>query len=378
MKRITGEYEKLGTLDYFIPYPLPPQNPNFELSGDLALLYGKAMQRLGQLNEMALRIPNAQRFLKAYILKEALLSSAIEGIHTTLIEAFTSHLTQQKPSKDTQLVLNYTKALDVALTLIQKENLPIISRVFLAAHKALMQNGEGDKADPGNYRKQSVRVGQLVPPPAHKVPQLIAELEQFINTHESLPPLIKAGLAHVQFETIHPFIDGNGRIGRLLIVLMLVDSALITTPILYPSYYFKKNHLEYYQRLDGVRLHGDFEGWISFYLRGIEASSFDAYQRAIDIEKLEQQLMLLIQNHKAFSKKQEDAEKALAILFQFPIIGIQTLADNLGKSYNTASLLIKEFITLNILEEPEQQKRNKLFSFNAYLELLEKEYPQEV
>lgn len=376
MKRQTGEYEKLGTLNYFTPYSLPPENPPLQLNGDITFLYGQAMHRIGQLNEMALRIPNAQRFLKAYIIKEALLSSAIEGIHTTLIDAFTSPLISQKPSKDTQLVLNYTKALDVALECMQLENLPIVNRVILAAHEALMQHGEGEKADPGNYRKQSVRVGNLVPPQAHRVPQLMADLEQFINTDESLPPLIKAGLAHVQFETIHPFLDGNGRIGRLLIILMLVDSKLLSTPILYPSYYFKKHHQEYYHRLDGVRLNGDFEGWISFYLRGIEASSFDAYQRALAIEAFEKQLKKIISNHGSLSKKIDDAQKALAFLFQSPIITTQTLADAIDKSYNTTAQLIATLVELKILRESEHQKRNKLFYFDAYIELLEKEYPE--
>lgn len=206
----------------------------------------------------------------------------------------------------------------------------------------------------------------------------MADLEQFINADESLPPLIKAGLAHVQFETIHPFLDGNGRIGRLLIILMLVDSKLLNTPILYPSYYFKKHHQEYYRRLDSVRLDGDFEGWITFYLKGIEASSIDAYQRALDIEALEKQLKQAIGTHAQLAKKIEEAEKALTIFFQFPIISTQELADKLDKSYNTAAQLIENFVELNILHKSNQQKRNKLFYFSAYLELLEKEYPDQV
>lgn len=374
MKRQTGIYEKLGELNYFIPDPLPPQNPSFETAGELAIQYGASMHRLAQLNEMALRVPNAQRFIKAYVIKEALLSSAIEGIHTTLIEAFTQPVSLTKPNKETQLVLNYTQALDIALNLMQKENLPIGNRIILSSHEKLMREGQGDHASPGQFRKQSVRVGNLIPPPATRVPQLMAELERFINVDESIPPLIKAGLAHVQFETIHPFLDGNGRIGRLLIVLMLIDSNLLSSPILYPSYYFKKNQFEYYRRLDSVRIEGDFEGWIHYYLKAIEESSFDAYQRALDIESLEQKFKQEVETNERFARVHEHAKTALNILFQFPIINIQTLADNIGKSYNTARNIIELFIETGILVEESQQKRNKLYYFKQYIELLEKEY----
>lgn len=374
MKRKSGVYEKLGELNYFIPFALPPQNPPFEIAGELALQYGASMHRLAQLNEMTLRVPNTQRFIKAYVVKEALLSSAIEGIHTTLIEAFTQPVSLTKPNKETQLVLNYTHALDVALNLMKNENLPIGNRIILASHEKLMSEGHGDHASPGQFRKQSVRVGNLIPPPATQVPQLMSELERFINVDESVPPLIKAGLAHVQFETIHPFLDGNGRIGRLLIVLMLIDSNLLNSPILYPSYYFKKHHFEYYRRLDAVRIDGDFEGWIHYYLKAIEESSFDAYQRALDIELLEQNFKQEIQTNERFIRMQEHAKIALNVLFQFPIINIQTLADNIGKSYNTARNIIELFTEIGILVEESQQKRNKLYYFKQYLELLEKEY----
>ncbi len=372
--RQTGHYEKLGTTTYFIPNPLPPENPKLTLTPEATNLYGQAMNSLGKLNEMAHRVPDIQRFIKAYITKEALLSSAIEGVHTTLLDVFTQPLSTIKPNKNTQLVLNYTKALTKALTLIQDEGLPISSRVIRAAHKELMELGQGNKSDPENYRKQAVIVGNLVPPPATQVPELISQLEQFINTNESLAPLIKAGLAHVQFETIHPFLDGNGRIGRLLIVLQLIDSKLLLAPIIYPSYYFKKHALEYYQTLDRVRTTGDFEGWILFYLRAIHASSIDAYRRAKDIETLEMELASLFR--KKSSTYQESRLKALTILFKFPIISIKELATQLGVAYNTASKIIADFVQENILVESTKQKRGKLFKFEQYLDILEQEYAE--
>jgi Fic family protein len=370
--RKTGHCETLGTINYFIPDPLPPQNPPLTLDHDMMTLYGEAMLHLGKLNEMTNRLPDIQRFIRAYIIKEALLSSAIEGIHTTMLDVFTQPLLNAKPSKDTQLVMNYTQALYTTITLIKKEDIPVSNRVLLAAHKVLMQGGEGDKSDPGHYRKQAVKVGNLVPPPAHHIQEHMAHLEQFIHSDESLPPLIKAGLAHVQFETIHPFLDGNGRIGRLLIVLMIISNELLREPILYPSYYFKKHHFEYYQILDSVRTAGNFEAWITFYLKAIKESSIDACTRAQDIEILSQHLINLIE--KKFAKTRETRLQALSIIFSSPIININQLSDQLDISFNTSNQIISEFVDLNILVEETKQKRSKLFKFKPYLEILEKEY----
>jgi len=371
MKRVTGTYEKIGTIEHFIPNALPPKDPVLTLSNESLTLYEKAVHRLGQLNEMANRLPDSKRFIKAYVIKEALLTSAIEGIHTTLLDIFTQPLVDAKPSKETQLVLNYTYAVDVALELMQTKNPPLATQVLLQAHGVLLK-GEGERVNPGKFRQQSVRVGSVIPAPAQRVPGLMADLEHFIHEDGSLPPLIKAGLAHVQFETIHPFLDGNGRIGRLLIVLMLIENNVLNSPILYPSYYFKKHSIEYYHRLDGVRTVGDFEGWIGYYLKAIEASSFDAYRRAKDIETLEKQLRAQVQE--AVTSKAEQADGALSILFQLPMISVTELAHRLDKSYNVASGLIDMFIELGILHEVSAQKRNKLFMFKAYMELLEKEY----
>lgn len=372
--RKTGHYEPLGTLNYFVPENLPPQNPPLIFDASMTTLYGETMHELGKLNEMSNRLPDIQRFIKSYIIKEALLSSAIEGVHTTLLEVFTQPLLETKPRKDTQLVMNYTKALDTALTMIRDKGMPIVSSVIRAAHAALMQAGESDKADPGNFRRQSVAVGNLIPAPAQKIPDLMSELEKYINTDESLPPLVNAGLAHVQFETIHPFLDGNGRIGRLLIVLMLIDSKLLSQAILYPSYYFKKNSFEYYRLLDRVRTHGDFESWITFYLTAIKESCIDAYKRAINIE-------ILLKEFKERIIAQNQPEKttdlrllAFALLASYPVISINELSSQLDISYNTANSIITEFVALDILTEETKQKRGKLFKFKQYIDELEQDY----
>lgn len=371
MRKI-GHYETLGSTRYFIPDSLPPQDPSLSLDQPTMVLFGEAMHHLGKLNEMANRVPDIKRFIKAYVIKEALLSSAIEGVHTTMLDVFTQPLLDTRPDKNTQLVMNYTQALDTAIAMIKKEGLPISNRVILAAHKILMQEGDGDKADPGHYRKQPVRVGNLVPPPPNYIPELMSHLEQFINTDESLPDLIKAGLAHVQFETIHPFLDGNGRIGRLLIVLMLIDSTLLSEPLLYPSYYFKKHHLEYYQLLDAVQTRGNFEDWITFYLKAIKESSIDAFNRAKDIEALEHDLVERIE--KKYAKTCDTRLRALSVIFSFPVININELADQLNVAFNTANQIISDFVDLDILVEETKQKRGKLFKFKPYLEILEREY----
>lgn len=372
--RKTGTYKKLGNIEYFIPDPLPPQNPPFEMGVEVATLYGEVRGIIGELNATAKHLPNAQRFIKAYVMKEALLSSAIEGIHTTLLEIFTQPLLDSKPNKETQLVMNYTAALETAVAMIKEKNFPISSRVLLSAHKVLMEQGENDKADPGNYRKQAVRVGNLIPPPAQDVPLLMSDLETYINTDETLPPLIKAGLAHVQFETIHPFLDGNGRIGRLLIILMLLENDLLETPILYPSYYFKKRQAEYYQRLDGVRAEGDFEGWIIFYLQVMKESCKDAYQRILEIAALQQNLKQRIAESAVPRTKHDFHAQALAIIFEYPIITIKELSVQLDTAYNTASRIINDFIDMGILIEVGEQKRGKLFKFKPYFDILEKEF----
>ena len=373
--RETGTYQQSGDLRYFIPHSLPPANPPLLISPETIQLLNQVTFALGELNEASKRIPNPTRFIKAYVIKEALLSSSIEGIHTTLIDVFTQPVdSKTKPNKQTQLVLNYTLALEKAIELMQTDGFPLASRVILAAHEALMTAGDGDKAAPGTYRKQSVRVGNLVPPPATEIPNLISQLEKYINQPSELAPLIRIGLVHLQFETIHPFLDGNGRIGRLMIVLMLIQEKLLAVPILYPSYYFKKHHLDYYQHLDRVRTHGDFEEWTSFFLQGIYESTVDAIKRAKEIEKLEQQFQDSIAASEHFARIQPTALNALNFFFAQPVVGATALQQALDCSYNTANSLIKKFLAMGLLaESPDIGKRNRLYRFTAYLELLDRE-----
>lgn len=372
--RETGVYQQSGTAQYFIPHALPPANPPLQFSPEIIKILNQATLALSELNEVSKRIPSQRRFIKSYVIKEALLSSAIEGVHTTLIDVFTHPVENTKPNKKTQLVLNYTLALEEAVRLMQTEGLPLASRVIVAAHEVLMTLGDGDKSAPGMFRKQSVSVGNLVPPPAPAIPQLISQLEKYINEPSELAALIRIGLVHLQFETIHPFLDGNGRIGRLLIVLMLMQEKLLSVPVLYPSYYFKKHHLSYYMHLDRVRTHGDFEGWITFFLQAMYESTTDALLRAQEIDALDQRLRDMITSTEHFARGQATALDALACLFEQPVVGVAGLQQALTCSYNTASRVIQKLITIGLLtENPGRGKRNRLYQFTPYLELLEKE-----
>lgn len=369
--RKTGDYKKIGATNYFIPAPLPPSDPDLKITPELLSIHGQALFELGKLNEVADRLPNKERFVKAYIIKEAMLSSAIEGIHTTLIDVLTSPLEGIKPNKQTQLVLNYMSALEAGIGMMTNEQMPLCVRLLKNIHEILMSDGEGERSLPGQFRTQSVRVGNLVPPPAPDVPELMHQLEQYIHRDDTLSPLIRNGLVHVQFETIHPFADGNGRIGRLLIVLMAIHDNLLSVPILYPSYYFKKHHMSYYHHLDRVRTHGDFEGWLLFYLHAIANSAHDAYVRCAAIESLDHRLQEHIQHSAAFTKVRETALESLTCLFAQPIINVTQLSEQLDMAYNTAHNILQVFAQEGIVSVHSVGKRSKVYHFDQYLELLE-------
>lgn len=372
MKRISGTIKRLEKTEYFVPYPLPPKDPAFIMSSEIVDLQSKTILALAKLNEISHLIPSVQRFVKSCVMKEAQLSSSIEGINTTLLDAFTTTLLDIKANKETQLVLNYFQATQVAVEMIQKQNMPLINRVINTAHATLLQGSDGQKANPGKYRQQSVRVGNLIPAPAFDIPDCMSDLEKYINDQEPLGALIQAGLAHVQFETIHPFLDGNGRIGRMLIVLMLLDSKLLSVPMLYPSYYFKKYHYEYYDKLDTVRRDGDFESWILFYLKVILESSQDAYQRALEIHTLHISMNEKIKKSNLSAKKTEQVSMLLDYLFENPVISISTVATHFSKPYNSIKQLFDIAQSLEIIKLSTKQTRNKVFVCFDYLNILDK------
>lgn len=366
-----GHYEQFGEHNHFVPGDLPP-SPPLELDKELLELYGEAMQSLGKLAEAQKRIPSGRQFLDVYIAKEAVLSSQIENINTTLTQVLEYKSKEKSENKDVQEVLNYIDALHHGMALMQKKNLPISSRLIKECHKNLLAGVRGDSKSPGQYRKVPVFVGNLVPPPAHYIDDLIHKLEKFINENNNTLPLIKTGLAHVQFETIHPFLDGNGRLGRLLIVLTMIDYGLISEPVLYPSFFFMKYRSEYYARLDNVRLKGDYEGWTKYYLRAISSCTEDIVKRAWAIDGLLENFSKQLKDRPASIRK--NANKLLTQLCSTPVMSTNDVAELIESTYVTAQKLVNLFVDLKILKQQDTKRRNKTFSFRDYLDVLEKEF----
>jgi Fic family protein len=367
----SGHYETFGEHEHFVPSPLPPV-PSIELDKELLEIYGEAMQSLGKFAEAQGRIPSKRQFLDVYVAKEAVYTSQIENINTTLTQVLEYNPKQGTENKDVQEVLNYIDALHHGIKLMRERNLPISSRLIRDCHSKLLSGVRGESKSPGQYRKVPVFVGSLVPPPAHYVETLIADLEKFIHEDKAILPLIKTALAHVQFETIHPFLDGNGRIGRLLIVFMLLDYGIINEPVLYPSFYFMKYRSEYYDRLEAVRTKADYEGWIKFYLRGVRASAEDIVKRAWAIDTLLEECSRKIETEPL--RTRANANAVLDQLCHTPVLTINDVAIIIGSAYNTAQKLVTSFVNLGILEQDKDVQRNKSYTFGKYLDILEKEF----
>ena len=365
----SGHYETFGAYHHFVPSPLPP-SPPLDIDKDMMELYGEAMQSLGKFAEAQKRIPNTRQFLDVYVAKEAVFSSQIENINTTLTQVL-EYNSKQSENKDVQEVLNYINALNYGIELMCDNNMPVSSRLIRECHKKLLAGVRGESKTPGQFRKVPVFVGNLVPPPAHYIDDLLHDLEKFVNENNSILPLIRTGLAHVQFETIHPFLDGNGRIGRLMIVLMMMDYQLIDHPVLYPSFYFMKYRSEYYARLDGVRLKGDYEGWIKYYLRAITACTEDIVKRAWAIDGLVAECAEKIA-HKHLRPRHANA--LLQQLCHTPILTINDVAELISVTYATAQKLVYSLVDLDILQQDTQKQRNKTYCFRKYLDILEKEF----
>ncbi len=292
MRRQTGRYvaSALNGQAYraFVPAPLPP-DPPLQLDHALAALRDRALVALGELKGITRILPDARLFLYQYVRKEALLSSQIEGTQSSLSDLLLFELDQAPgvPLDDVREVSNYIAALEHGLQRM-RQGFPLSLRLLREMHALLLRRGRGSGKAPGEFRRTPVWIGgpgpgqaQFVPPPTDRLADCLAALERFLHaTGDGISPLARAALAHVQFETIHPFLDGNGRVGRLLIVLMLCDAGLLDEPSLYLSLFFKSRRDEYYQRLDAVRTQGDWEGWLQFFFEGVVATSGQAVDTA--------------------------------------------------------------------------------------------------
>ena len=361
----------------FIPNPLPPVPP-VEIDQEMYYLLSAADRKLGRLDGITRVLPNPDLFLAMYVQKEAVLSSQIEGTQASLVDVLGASFDSEKRKTDVADVVNYVNAMNFGLERL--ESLPLSLRLIREIHGILLQGVRGSDRSPGEFRKTQNWIGpqncllenaSFVPPPVEEMRVAMGELEDFFYEEEAMiPPLIKIGMIHAQFETIHPFLDGNGRVGRLLITFWLCQQKILSRPLLYLSYYFKQNRTEYYDRLMNVRLNGDWENWIKFFLKGVGTVSDEATDSATAILSLKDQYSKALNE---VSSNNSSYQNLLDMLFKTPIITRKEIMKTLSISSPTAGELLDTFCRMGILEDatPDRQ-RNKQYYFNEYLDILEK------
>jgi Fic family protein len=342
-------------------------------NSELNMLLSRANIKLGELNAYSQLIPDVDFFIKMHVFKEGTKSSRIEGTQTNIDEAIQKEEYIQPEKKDDwQEVQNYVLALNQAIESLEK--LPLSNRLLKQTHKTLLHGIRGKHKSPGEFRKSQNWIGgssltdaQFIPPHQGSINELMSDLEKFLhNDNIYVPSLIKIGIAHYQFETIHPFLDGNGRIGRLLISLYLVSNKLLLKPTLYLSDFFEKNRSLYYDNLNRVRTHNDLAQWLKFFFEGVRTTSENSIQTFKNIIKLREESELKIT---ILGKKQLSAKAFLKLLFSKPSIDTADVTKALSINTSTAIRLIDDFIKLNILIEVTGFKRNKIYSFEDYIKL---------
>lgn len=362
------------TVRAFVPSPLPP-NPDVQLDS-LQVLLEQANQAVGRLDGLASVLPNLSLLIYAYVRKEAVLSSQIEGTQSSLSDLlmFENQEAPGVPVEDVQEVSNYVAALTHGLNRL-KEGFPLSLRLIREIHEVLLSKGRGSDKEPGEFRRSQNWIGGtrpgnavFVPAPADRVMECMGQLELFLHEDKhALPLLIKAGLVHVQFETIHPFLDGNGRLGRLLITFLLCAGGALREPILYLSLFFKTNRQRYYDLLTEVRIKGDWESWLEFFLRGVKETSDQAVNAARRI------IDLLDADRKKIEQLGRPSASVLRV-HQYaqthPILSIASAAKDLGITFPTAAGAIDRMQRLGILREVTGRQRGRLFAYGGYLDIL--------
>ena len=372
-KYVSGKNEKDPTgYSYFMP-SLINQQWKWEEQSINTLLETAAI-KLGELNSYSKLVPNIDLFIQLHVTKEAVVSSRIEGTKTQIEEALMDENEISPEGKDDwQEVNNYIKALNQAIT--ELETLPISSRLIKKTHQILLDNARGENKQPGEYRRSQNWVGGntladavFIPPHQKNVDELMGDLEKFLHNEDiKVPALIKIGIAHYQFETIHPFLDGNGRIGRLLITLFLVDQKILNKPLLYLSAFFEKNKSLYYDNLTFVRTKSDMTQWLKYFLVGVAETAEDATQTLSDILELKTKLEISITT--TFGKRSNNALLLLQFLFTKPIVHVNQVKEVTRSSYKSANDLVSDFVNVGILKEMTGQNRNRIFGFDQYLKM---------
>ncbi len=363
----------------FIPKALPP-DPALDLDHELLALLSRADYAVGKLDGLSAMLPNPDLFVYMYVRKEAVLSSQIEGTQASLVDIleFESQATDPKNPSDVAEVVNYIAALNLGMDLLKE--IPVSLRLIRGIHARLLESGRGSEKNPGEFRSSQNWIGPpgstlanatFVPPPPDEVLSAMGQLELFLHNPEPMPLLIKVALIHAQFETIHPFLDGNGRVGRLLIAFLLQEKGMLQKPLLYLSHFFKRNRIEYYDRLQAVRMNGDWEAWVKFFLRGVEEVANDATSVASRIITLREQHNLLIREK--MGQRTGTGIKLLEQLFYRPIVNVRIVEQMTDLSYANANTLIADFESLGLLKETTGQKRNRRYAYESYLSLIGEE-----
>lgn len=357
----------------YVPTTLPPSEIAYD--PELIRMLSDADLALGRLAGIADVLPNPDLFVAMYVRKEAVLSSQIEGIQCTLDDVLEAEIDDGAvQTKAIGEVVNYVHAMNHGIARLPE--LPLSLRLIREIHKMLMSGVRGEHKDPGEFRKTQNWIGHagstlmtaaFVPPPVPEMKEALSNLELFLHNRSDMPLAMQCAVVHFQFETIHPFLDGNGRVGRLLIALMLHERGALTKPLLYLSHYLKANRLEYYDRLMDVRKNGNWEGWVKFFLKGIASVSHEAAETAKRIVQFRNNAQL------ATSKLGKSEFALIDILFQHPLIDARTAERLLGVTFATANTALRNLHQAGLISETTGKARNRIYRFDAYLRLFEEE-----
>lgn len=372
-----GRYvRQAGGFRAFVPADLPPEPP-VHMDAELWALLSSADRSLGRLDGSTETLPNPNLFVRTYVAREAVLSSKIEGTQASLDDVleFQAKVRDAGPAGDVGEVVNYVAAMNYGLERL--EALPISLRLIREIHERLMRGVRGGSSHPGAFRASQNWIGpqgsilsdaSFVPPPPHEMTAALGALERFIHDPAPLPALVKVGLVHAQFETIHPFLDGNGRVGRLLITFMLCERGILKKPLLYLSHYFKRTRTEYYDRLQSVRDDGAWEAWLKYFLRGVAEVSEEATALARRIVNLREAHRALV--GREFGRGAGRALELLETLYASPYVSVNSAKSALGVSFAAANAIIGKLEDIGILAEYTGNRRNRAFAYVEYLTLL--------
>lgn len=359
----------------FCPSPLPP-DPALESDAVMSNLLVEAKSAVAKLDAISSRLPSVPLFVSMYVRKEALLSSQIEGTQAMLDDILNPDI-EENTNQNVSDVVNYIKATDFALERLNV--LPLCNRLLLETHAVLLNGLRGSDKNSGEFRRSqnwigpggsTLKTARYIPPSPGDMDIAMTDLEKYMNDDDQTDPLVRIALIHYQLETIHPFLDGNGRIGRLMVNLYLKEHHLLTVPTLYISYFLKRNRAEYYDRLNLVREKGDFEQWVKFFLQGIYESAVDSIESIDLLTALHDKNSALIISTGSSSKS---LLKLFALLEKTPIVDVKRTAATMGSSFNTAAGAFKKLEQLGILRQTGSQKRNRRFAYEDYLKILRKD-----